>query len=262
MLDLDSLFSAPATANNGREKSPLHGPSRNVTMGAEGGGNGDKWPRDEHPTKSHQSPAGQGFSSDCLAIEPGNSETTETGNGLTLPEVVDSPEGLCHKDLEGLRPLRPVRPLFLEGDWKEIANRAPGGGAASSQFALHPSAVILLIAYCRRLDLPLHEQAAALVDLGQLPPGEQVRHWQEACIQQRIEPWTVLSIGAPMEGQDCSLCAHLLTRQFPGDSGRRQFHWACGKGYLILETGRGTERIWIAPPECQSFERWYPSDRR
>jgi hypothetical protein len=58
------------------------------------------------------------------------------------------------------------------------------------------------------------------------------------------------------------MCAHLVTRHEAIGNGRQQYHNACGLGYLILETGRGTERIWIAPPECKSHERWYPSDWR
>lgn len=147
---------------------------------------------------------------------------------------------------------------FLE----PLARVTPGGGADRDEFALHPSAVILLIAYCRATNTPWREQAESIIELGKLPPNEQIRHWQMACMQKGIQPWQVLTIAASMDGKDCSLCTHLLTRQFAEGNGRRQFHWACGKGYLILETGRGTERIWIAPPECQSFERWYPSDKR
>ena len=102
------------------------------------------------------------------------------------------------------------------------------------------------------------EQAEAITELGYLPPAEQVRLWQQACINKGMEPWRMLTIPASLDGHDCSLCSHLLTRQYEGDGGRRQYHWACGNGYLILETGRGTERIWIAPPDCQSFERWRP----
>lgn len=165
---------------------------------------------------------------------------------------------LQHKALAELGTVGTMGTVDLQGGDNETDYRAPGGGADRDDFALHPSAVILLIAYCRAVNIPCREQAESIIELGKLSPGEQVRMWQQACINKGMEPWRLLTIPASLEGHDCSLCAHLLTRQYVGNSGRRQFHWACGKGYLILETGRGTERIWIAAPECQSFERWRP----
>jgi hypothetical protein len=102
------------------------------------------------------------------------------------------------------------------------------------------------------------ETASVLLHLETMPPVEQVRQWHGSCLDVGVKPWEVLTIQAPLSGSDCTMCKHLTTRQMASDGGRRQFHWACGLGYLILETGRGTERIWIAPPECSSWERWQP----
>ena len=135
---------------------------------------------------------------------------------------------------------------------------APGGGAAREQFALHPSAVILALAYCRKVKADNDETASVLLHLETMPPVEQVRRWHGSCLEVGVKPWEVLTLPAPLSGSDCTRCKHLTTRQMASDGGRRQFHWACGLGYLILETGRGTERIWIAPPECSSWERWQP----
>jgi hypothetical protein len=106
------------------------------------------------------------------------------------------------------------------------------------------------------------ETASVLLHLETMPPVEQVRQWHGSCLDVGVKPWEVLTIQAPLSGSDCTMCKHLTTRQMASDGGRRQFHWACGLGYLILETGRGTERIWIAPPECSSWERWQPAGGR
>lgn len=183
------------------------------------------------------------------------------GNAPVFDEACPR-NALQHKAFDDLGTVGTVGTVDLQGGDTKAGYRAPGGGAVRNDFALHPAAVILLIAYCRATDIDPEEQADLIIELGRLAPVEQVRLWQKACINKGMEPWRLLTIPASLEGHDCSLCTHLLTRQYAREGGRRQYHWACGEGYLILETGRGTERIWIAPPECTSWERWYPSDRR
>ena len=209
--------------------------------------------------KSIEAQAIKAESPGTAGVEVGHSG--HNGNTPDFDEVCP-PKPLQHNGFSELGTLGTVGTVDFQGGDYGTGYRAPGGGAAKNEFALHPSAVVLLLAYCRALGIHPAEQAELILELGKLSPGEQVKHWQAACIAKGIQPWQVLTIQAPMHGHDCSLCSHLITRQFAGDGGRRQFHWACGKGYLILETGRGTERIWIAPPECQSWERWYPSDQR
>ena len=135
-------------------------------------------------------------------------------------------------------------------------------GASSAVYQWNPAAVLLCLAYCRKVEATREEMAGAVVDLATLPPAEQVRMWHEACRQVGIKPHHVLNLKSPGEGADCMGCRHLasVTDHMPGD--RRRFRWACGQGYLQLEYGRHTERILLAPPECESWERWYPSDQR
>lgn len=167
-------------------------------------------------------------------------------------------ESLQHKAFSGLGTLGTLGTVDFQGGEGQEADRAPGGGAARKQFALHPGAVILALAYCRKVKASNDETVSALLSLEATAPGEQVKVWHSACIDVGIKPWEVLTIPAPASGLDCTMCKHLTTRQLIGIEGRRQFHWACRLGYLILETGRSTERIWMAPPECRSYERWQP----
>lgn len=261
MLDLDSLFAAGTGGNPPPKLSSLADPVAPSKDGGRGQKGGNRSHIDD-AVKIPETQSGQGIAAvfDGSKVEKNGTTGTSERASQSAFLVPEKPFG--NNELSRLGPVGPLGPVFFTGEGRKTDNRAPGGGAAVSLFALHPAAAILLIAYCRQLEISPQEQAEALIELGQLPPGEQVRRWQMACIQQGIEPWSVLSIQAPPKGADCSLCVHLLTRQYSGDNGRRQFHWACGQGYLILETGRGTERIWIAPPECQSFERWYPSNQR
>lgn len=195
---------------------------------------------------------------------PTGLEVGHSGHNGNSPDFVEvcPPKPLQHNGLDELGTLGTVGTVNFQGGDYKTGYRAPGGGAASNNFALHPSAVMLLIEYCKIQGVNRAEQAELILGLGEMHPNEQVRVWQLACIQKGIQPWKILSIAAPMDGHDCSMCAHLSTRQFEGESGRREYHWACTKGYLILETGRATERIWIAPPECSSWERWYPGSMR
>ncbi len=235
MLELDSLFAEKGTTTVPNPEEPNNQPETPVAQ-------------------EKRSVSGGG-----LANNIGHSG--HNGKAPVLGKVCP-PNQLQHKGFGELGTVGTVGTVHLQGGECETGNRAPGGGAARDEFALHPSAVILLIAYCRALKINPVEQAEAIISLGSLPTGEQVRIWHQACIQKGIEPWRVLTIEAPKEGIDCTFCAHLLTRQFKGDSGRREYQWGCDLGYLILETGRGSERIWIAPPECQSFDRWYPTNQR
>nr|MBL8411658.1 hypothetical protein [Dechloromonas sp.] len=170
------------------------------------------------------------------------------------------PNPLQHKALSTIDTGDTADTVHLQGGEDEQENRAPGGGAAVDDFALHPAAVILALAYCRKVKAANDERVAALLHLQTMPPGQQVQHWHSVCIDAGLKPWEELLIPAPSSGLDCTMCKHLTTRQFSSSGVRRNFWWACGLGYLILETGRGTERIWIAPPECNSFERWRPGD--
>ena len=104
--------------------------------------------------------------------------------------------------------------------------------------------------------------ASLLLNLEGMQPAVQVRHWHGVCLLDGLNPWRVLYLPAPQWGDDCTRCTHLTTREDVIDSDRRRYHWACRHGYLILEHGRGTERVYVAPPECHSFDRWYPSQQR
>lgn len=155
----------------------------------------------------------------------------------------------------------------LAGDEKSSV----GGGGGSPDFfrarktegtdsyPLHPSSVVLLLAWCDRVGATQEQRAGELLDLCNHAPGEQVSRWHLACVEQGMEPWRVLSTVATMEGKDCTLCRHLTHRTYPEANGRRWFHWTCGRGYLLLECSNGSERIWLAPPECQSWEQWRPA---
>jgi hypothetical protein len=68
----------------------------------------------------------------------------------------------------------------------------------------------------------------------------------------------VLVYPARQEGEDCNGCHLTMTIEHQQGS-RRKFFRHCDLGYRQLETGRAGEGITIAPPECQSWERWRPS---
>ncbi len=129
-------------------------------------------------------------------------------------------------------------------------------------YQANPAAVLLLMAWARVKRASKEERAAMLLDLETLPPADQVKHWHGVCVAEGLKPWHVLCLPAPVWGDDCTRCKHLTTREAAIGEDRRRFHWACSLGYLILEHGRGTERVYAAPPECESFERWYPSEFR
>ncbi len=195
------------------------------------------------------------------SFTPANDNSGHSGHNGTPPilDQVCPPKPLQHKAFSTIDTADTSDTVGFQGGEGEQTVRAPGEGAARNDFALHPAAVILVLAYFRKVKAPSDERVASMLCLETMPPGEQVKRWHTACIDVGVKPWEVLMIPAPASGLDCTMCKHLTTRQMANDGDRRQFHWACGLGYLILETGRGTERIWIAPPECQSYERWIPS---
>jgi len=167
----------------------------------------------------------------------------------------------------------PVVPLKKQGKGNEQEEIA--GAAAMPQtfraevrekgidsYQAYPAAVLLVLAWSQHKQITKDERAGLLLDLENLPPADQVKHWHGVCVRDGLKPWQVLCMPAPMSGDDCTMCKHLTTRHEALGDDRQRYHWACSLGYLILEHGRGTERIWIAPTECKSWERWYPAEWR
>ncbi len=167
----------------------------------------------------------------------------------------------------------PDVPVILQGGrCSDLENSAHGGGAevgnlasenegSSVSYPLNPAAVCLVVAACKRSprNLTPEDMGRHILSLHRLSPAEQVRHWHGVCLKQGLAPWRVLSFDSPGEGKDCGMCVHLdsILDHVEGDE-RRCYRWACKLGYLILEYGRATERIMLAPPECESYERFYP----
>lgn len=176
-------------------------------------------------------------------------------------------------DLGNLFPLFPLFPrpetrLGLEGQEKApgVAGRPDqiraGNEGDKPRFPLHPAGVVLCLAWCDAVGADADERAAALEAMTTTPPAEQVRRWHGACVAKGLKPWQLIYTKAPAEGAECGKCKHLTSREYRHPDERRRFHWACALGYLLHEYGSGTERVWISPPECGSWERWYPSDQR
>ncbi len=183
-------------------------------------------------------------------------------------------------------PVVPVVPPLLQGGkFLEGANSAHGGGAGEGLFApekeksrflsnkhihentydypLNPAAVCLVVAACEKTRKTPEEIGRHVLSLHHLKPAEQVRHWHMNCEAVGVVPWQVLTMTSPIEGKDCGMCAHLHSMmEYVEGEDRRRFRWACKLGYLILEYGRATERIMLAPPECESWERHYPGPWR
>jgi hypothetical protein len=178
-----------------------------------------------------------------------------------------------NNSLSNLFPLFPLFPrpetrLGLEGQEKapwvagrpdQIRARNEGG---QRRFPLHPAGVVLCLAWCDVVGADADERAAALEAMTTTPPAEQVKQWHGVCVAQGLKPWELIYTKAPAEGTECGNCKHLTSREYRHLDERRRFHWACALGYLLHEYGSGSERVWIAPPECESWERWYPSDQR
>jgi hypothetical protein len=57
-------------------------------------------------------------------------------------------------------------------------------------------------------------------------------------------------------GTECMGCRHLLMRYERHSGTRRTFWWRCAKGHELLESRCYGERVMLAPPGCNSFERW------
>ncbi len=195
-------------------------------------------------------------------------------------------KSLSNNDNIAFVPVVPVVPAVLQGVSSSIPeNGARGGGGGrekkapenaisrflsethihgySYDYPLNPAAVCLVVAACEQARKSPEEIGQHVHSLHRLAPAEQVRHWHANCQAVGVEPWRVLTMASPGEGKDCGMCAHLdsVLHQSEGD-GRRCFRWACKLGYLILEYGRATERIMLAPPECDKWERHYPGPWR
>ena len=224
---------------------------------------------------------------------PADSKTSENGvkNAETWPKCPsvshqngpvshpewDSQNQVTARVTDEFLPSVPLVPVKKHGRGKEDENESDwaGGAAAEPQdfraeigengkpfYPAHPAAVLLVMAWARLKRIPRDYRASLLLDLEALPPAEQIRHWHGICLKEGLKPWHAICLPASLSAADCTRCRHLHTKHEAIGNHRIQYHWACGLGYLILETGRGTERIWIAPPECRSFDRWYPSDWR
>ena len=230
---------------------------------------------------------------DSLIISPasmhtGGNEAETAKTGTKCPSVSHQKQPVSHSEWDRSNPVTarvtaeflpsvPLVPLKKQGRGKEGEKEDNGAGGAAaepqdlradiseSQRRMHPAnpaAVLLVMAWSRFKQIPNEERAGLLLDLEIMEPSEQVRYWHKVYMQEGLKPWHVLCLPASLSGSDCTRCRRLVTRHEAIGQDRAQFHWACELGYLILEHGRGTERIWIAPRECKSFERWYPSDWR
>jgi len=193
-------------------------------------------------------PACPGKNSTC----PGSPGQGRTSNGAALGVIV------------------PAVPAKKQRDGRETEENSAGGGVAANDFAsemkdlrlrrypINPVAVALLLAYTEKVHALSEEVIALLESLLSLPPGEQVRKWWQACLNERLKPWHLIHLPTSGEGMECTGCSHIDLIDDRGQGGRGLFHWSCKLGYLIHETGRYAERILIAPPECHSFEQWRP----
>ncbi len=261
MLDLESLFAPPsasASVPNCAHENDTGSAANNAITG---GCVPVAAPSPDNATKTAESLAKWGIEPD--QPHPDWGEVGHSGHNGNTPAFgqVCQRKPLQHKAFDGLDTVGTLGTADFQGGESQKGDGAPGGGAARERFALHSSAVILALAYCRKVEADNDETVSILLHLDTMPPGEQVRRWHGSCLEVGVKPWEALTLPAPTSGGDCTKCKHLITRQMASDGCRRRFHWACGLGYLILETGRGTERIWISPPECSSWERWQPGVR-
>ena len=221
---------------------------------------------------------------DWDSLIPDRAGQHDAPTGTKCPTVSHQKQAVSHPKWDSSNPVTarltdeflpsvPVVPLKEQGRGKE--EEKIGEAAAQPQdfraevredykgiYPAHPAAVLLVMEWSRLKQLPKEERAGLLLNLEELPPAEQIRHWHGTCLAEGLKPWQVLCLPASLAGADCTRCRNLHTKHEAIGDGRVQYHWACSLGYLILEQGRGTERVWIAPPECKSFDRWYPSDWR
>lgn len=63
---------------------------------------------------------------------------------------------------------------------------------------------------------------------------------------------------SPLEGPECSGCAHLTMREEPEQGTRRRFFWRCSVDHQILELRRYGASVIVAPPDCTEYEPWKP----
>lgn len=62
---------------------------------------------------------------------------------------------------------------------------------------------------------------------------------------------TIASSAGQYQGAECGNCLHLtMTQDLPTPARRRQFQWACKAGFKPLAAGYGSERVLIAPDDC------------
>ncbi len=223
-------------------------------------------------------------------------EATSPNKGQSVPVCPSEKQQVSHlhahdnllnaKDITASVPVVPlVPPVFHGVSSSTPENSAHGGGAAEGTFAaekeksrflsdsllhecsyeypLNPAAVCLVVAACEKANKTPEEIGRNVLSLHRLAPAEQVRHWHKNCLAVGLAPWRVLTMDSPGEGKDCGMCVHLhsVHDYIEGDQ-RRNFRWACKLGYLILEYGRATERIMLAPPECDRWEKFYPGPWR
>jgi hypothetical protein len=145
----------------------------------------------------------------------------------------------------------------------EEENLAPENQGNGIRHPLHPAAVCLVVAACEKAGKTPDEMGRHVLALHRRPWADQFRHWHGICVSLGLVPWRMLAWESPGEARDCGFCLHLHTVEgyFPGEK-RRRVRWACKLGHLVMEYGRATERIMLAPPECSQFERHYPGPWR
>ncbi len=215
-------------------------------------------------TSNQVLPSEPGHSGTGLTHEPGQSVPACPG---TVPAKTHFP-GQARSSNSAASgasvPVVPAVPAQNQGKEQKPHEKGAGGGVAANEFApekhpRNPVAVLLAIAYCEHVGAGTDDMVTAIESLRTMPPGEQARMWWNACLGQGLKPWRLICLPTPGEGMECMGCSHidLISDRVPGSRGR--FHWGCKLGYMIHEVGRYTERILIAPEECQSWERWQPA---
>ena len=66
---------------------------------------------------------------------------------------------------------------------------------------------------------------------------------------------TIASSAGQYRGAECGNCLHLtMTQGQPTPAHRRLFQWACMAGFKPLAAGYGSERVLIAPDDCDQAE--------
>lgn len=185
------------------------------------------------------------------------------------------------KDIGGLFPSSQCSHEKIEAGGKEDdKNRVPGlpdqaAGAAGARAStsrsrirrtaapLDPAACVWLIRWaehCEEQSEPC-DLAKLYARLRTLPTTEQRDRLRKRLTEAGLNPWRQLALPLPPDGKDCQLCRHNGSHVGRLDDGdRRRFWWACAKGYQMLVYYRASERIPLAPPECDSWEHWRSHD--